>query len=68
MSPKPDEVVLDIQNVTQKLDVDSPELKKSFGQRLRESATEYKQEKLPNGDIKITLVIPAKKPEDKKNG
>jgi len=55
------DTVLDIQNVTQILDVDSPELKKSFGQRLREAAGDsYKQEKLPNGDIKITLVIPAK--------
>lgn len=62
------DIVLDIQNVTQKLDIENPELKKSFGRRLREAATEYKQEKLPNGDVKITLVIPAKKPEEKNNG
>lgn len=52
--------VLEIQNVTQKINVDDPELKKSFGQRLREAAGDsYKQELLPNGDVKITMIIPA---------
>jgi len=56
------DVVLDVQNVTQKIDTDDLKIK-SFGQRLREAAGDsYKQEKLPNGDVKITMVIPAKIP------
>ena len=58
------DTVLEIQNVSQNVGVDNLKVKKNFGQRLREAAgNSYKQEKLPNGDIKITMVIPENKQE-----
>ena len=58
------DTVLEIQNVSQNVSVDNLKVKKTFGQRLREAAgNSYKQEKLPNGDIKITMVIPENKQE-----
>ena len=62
------DTVLEIQNANQSLKLEDIKIVKNFGQRLREAAGKsYKQEKLPNGDIKITMVIPANK-QEVKNG
>lgn len=51
------DTVLNIQNVTQKIDVDNTDLKKSFGQRLREKVISCTQRDLPNGNKEIVLIL-----------
>jgi hypothetical protein len=52
-------VVLEIQNVTQKSSVQDVSVK-SIGQRLKSMIINQTQEKLENGNIKITLILDPK--------
>lgn len=52
--------VLDIQNVTQKIGVDDVKIKKSLGQKLKNMIIDRKEEKLDNGNIKLTLILDPK--------
>ena len=53
------DTVLNIQNITQKVDVEDVSVK-SIGQRLRDMIIDQTQEKLENGNIKITLILDPK--------
>lgn len=48
------DTVLEVQNVTQVVGVDSV---KTFGQRLREKIVYQKQEEIEDGKIKITIIL-----------
>lgn len=54
------DTVLKIQNVTQVMGVDSPTLVKRAAKRLKDMIIEQKEEKLPNGTIKLTLILDPK--------
>ena len=49
---------LNINNVSQSVDVNTRT--KTFGQKLMEQVVEHTQEELPNGDVKITLIVKPK--------
>lgn len=57
VEPKP--VTLEIQNVTQKLSVQDVSVK-SIGRRLKDMIIDQTQEKLKNGNIKVTLILDPK--------
>lgn len=61
-------VVLDIQNVSQKLNIDDISMKKNIGQKLKSMIIEQTQEKLENGNLKITLILDPKITEVKTHG
>jgi hypothetical protein len=53
-------VVLDIQNVTQKISVDDVSMKKNVVNLIKSKIIEQTQEKLDNGNIKITFILDPK--------
>lgn len=56
------DVILDIQNVKQTVDVQDVKVKKNpnFSAQLRELIVEQKQEELPDGKIRITMILDPK--------
>ena len=54
------DTILDIQNVKQMNGVDDVDIKKTVAAKLKDMIVEQKQEKMDNGNIKITLILDPK--------
>ena len=54
------DTILNIQNVKQMNGVDDVDIKKTVSAKLKDMIIEQKQEKMDNGNIKITLILDPK--------